>query len=99
MKVVERPKAEIVARVLERIAEDRYGADINEDGELIIFPDYGPTFLEREDYFSEQLGELEKMRDVSEARDGDSALAEDWSDFWPQGSPKSGHVGSAENRP
>jgi hypothetical protein len=82
MKVVERPKAEIVARVLERIAEGRYGADIDENGEWIIFPDYGPTFLEREEYFSEQLGELEKMHDVSEAQDSDSTLAEDWSDFW-----------------
>jgi hypothetical protein len=82
MKVVERPKAEIVARVLERIAEGRYGADIDENGEWITFPDYGPTFLEREEYFSEQLGQLEKMRDESEAQDGDSALAEDWSDFW-----------------
>jgi hypothetical protein len=82
MSVVEPSKAETVARVLKRIAEDRYHSDLGEDGELIIIMDYGPTFLEREKFFSEQLGELEKMRDGSQDQGGDSALAEEWSDFW-----------------
>jgi hypothetical protein len=60
MKVVERPKAELVGRLLERIAQGRYHADDDEHGELIVLPDYEPTFPEREEYFSEQLAELER---------------------------------------
>jgi hypothetical protein len=82
MSIVERPKAEIVARVLERIAEDRYHAGDDEGGELIIIPDYKPTLLESEEYLSEQLGELEKMREGSEIHHDDLALSENWSDFW-----------------
>jgi hypothetical protein len=33
MSVIDRPKAEIVSRVLERIAEDRYRAGEEEDGD------------------------------------------------------------------
>src|SRR5579862_6424211 len=80
MSQVERPKAELVATVLERLADDRYYTDDDEDGELIVIPDYGETFPDREGYFSWQLSELKFMRDGSE--DSDSAFDEDWSDFW-----------------
>lgn len=82
MRLIERPKAEIVARVLERIAEDRYYGGDDEEGESIIIPDYGPTFLQREEYLSEQLGELEKMHDGSEGHDNDFVLSENRSDSW-----------------
>ncbi len=52
MSVDERSRTEIVARVLGRIAEYRYYADEDEDGELIVIPDYGPTFSERECTYS-----------------------------------------------
>jgi hypothetical protein len=42
MNVDERPKHEIVSRVLERIAEGRYRGGDEEDGESIVIPDYGP---------------------------------------------------------
>jgi hypothetical protein len=48
--VVDQTKAETVARVLERIAEDRYHSDLDGAGEVIIIPDYGPTFPERENW-------------------------------------------------
>ena len=82
MSLDERSRTEIVARVLERIAEYRYYADEDEDGELIVIPDYGPTFSELEEYFSEQLAELEKMHHASEEQESDLTLEEDWSDFW-----------------
>jgi hypothetical protein len=82
MNVDERLRTEIVARVLERIAENRYYADEDEDGELIVIPDYGPTFSEREEYLTEQLAELEKMRHASKEQESDLTLEEDWSDFW-----------------
>src|ERR1700689_1408501 len=81
MSVVEQSKAETVARVLERIAEDRYHSDLDEDGEVIIIPDYETTFRERERMFSKQLDALGKMRDISAVQDCDFALGEDWSDF------------------
>jgi len=82
MRVVERPKAEIVAKVLERIAEDRYYASADEDGEVIHIPDYGPTFSEVEEYFTEQLSRLEKRQDASESSADDQTLEAEWSDFW-----------------
>ena len=93
MSIAERPKAEIVARVLERIAEDRYHADGDENEELIIILDYGRTFLEREAWFLEQLGELEKLRDGPESQDSDLPLRENWSDDW---SIETGKIESAK---
>jgi len=82
MSVVEQSRAKTVARVFERIAEDRYHSDVDENGEVIIIPDYGPTFPEREEYFWEQLDGLKKMRDRSQGRDSDLELGEGWSDLW-----------------
>jgi hypothetical protein len=47
---------------------------------VIIIPDYGPTFLERGEYFSEQLDELKRAWNESEVDDSDYALSENWSD-------------------
>ena len=82
MSVDERSKAEIVSRVLGRIAEDRYFGDSDEHGELIIIRDYEPTFDERENYLEDQLAELEKLRNESVAPDRNFPLGEHWSDSW-----------------
>ena len=82
MTVDERPKVEIVARVLECIAEGRYHGDVDENGEIIIFPDYEPTFAERESFLSMCLNELERMRLEFDSNCVGSTLGENWSDFW-----------------
>ena len=81
MRLIERPKAEIVAKVLELIAEDQYSINEGEEGEgeenTIFNAGEAPY-----EHLLEAMQELEKMHKEASGPENELTLEEAWSDLW-----------------
>ncbi|HEX9223500.1 MAG TPA: hypothetical protein VF860_09220 [Candidatus Acidoferrales bacterium] len=82
-------KAALVGRVLEQLAEGHYDLSKDELGEIVLVKNYCVTFDEMEEFFGEELGELEEIRDDIEEKAPDDPLArgllsDHWNDWWTE---------------
>ncbi len=87
--MAERTKAELIGDVLERMAQDRFEFDDDGDGEVIVIKNYGATFAEMEDFFGDEILELEAIQEDIHSRDPNDPraqwpLEENWSDWWTE---------------
>ena len=85
----ERTKAELIAQVLERMAQGRFEVGDDDEGEVITIQNYGATFEQMEDFFGEYLGDLEDLREAIEETDPEdpraaAPLEDNWSDWWTE---------------
>lgn len=81
MRLMERPKAEIIAKVLELMAKDQYRISEGEEGEgeeITIFDAPEPP----NDLVLEALQQLTSMHEEANGPEHQLTLEEDWSDSW-----------------
>jgi hypothetical protein len=82
-------KAALIGRVLEQLAEGHYDLTQDDLGGIVSVKNYEVTFDEMEDFFDEELRQVEDIREEIEEKTPNNPLArgplaDHWNDWWTE---------------